>query len=55
MLIPLLLLVFAVTIIPAICVHTICRNDLDPSIQVVAMLILTPFFHFLVLVLRRNV
>lgn len=54
MLIPLVLLGCACVIIPAICIHALCRNDLHPSIQFLAMLILTPFVHYLILILRLH-
>jgi hypothetical protein len=54
MLIPLLILMFVCMILPAICVYTLNRGDVDPSIRFLGMLILSPFVHFLILVLRRN-
>ena len=49
-----LLIVFAVLIVPAICLQLLMRSDMEPSMQFLAMVVLAPILHFLILVLRRN-
>lgn len=46
--------VFLCGVLPAICVHAINRDDVDPSIQALAILILAPYVVFLVRILRLN-
>lgn len=46
--------VFLCGLLPAICIYAINREDFDPSIQALAILILAPFIVFLVRILRLN-
>lgn len=52
MLIPLLMLLFAGLIVPICCVGILAREDVHPSLQALALLILAPFIVFLIRVLR---
>jgi hypothetical protein len=54
MLIPLVLTVFACVLVPLIAIHALCRPDLHSSIHFIALLALTPFVLFAVIVLRRH-
>ena len=47
-------IVYALVIIPALCIDAINRKDIDPSMQALAILILAPFIWFLVNALRLN-
>ena len=47
-------IVFAIVLIPALCINALNRNDVDPSIQALSILILAPFVYFIVNALRLH-
>lgn len=46
--------IFIAFVVPAICVYAMNREDYNPTIQALAILVLAPFVAFLVRVLRLN-
>ncbi len=47
-------ILYAVVLIPAVCIDALNRKDIHPSIQALAILILAPFVWFLVNALRLH-
>jgi hypothetical protein len=47
-------ILYAVVLIPAICVDILNRTDIHPSIQALAILVLVPFAIFIVNALRLH-
>ena len=47
-------IVYVSILLPAICVNALNRDDVHPSIQALAILILVPFVYFVVNALRLN-
>jgi hypothetical protein len=54
MLMPLCMIVFLSGLLVSISIHILNRNDLDPSMHFLAILILAPFVLFAVKVMRLH-